>query len=129
MNVDSEFQLLSTDVVGILGATVTYSRSSGGTWSATTRTESGGSTNSYTLSANVEQTRQYTTNGSDGAMMVVEEVVYLLDAATLIALGIGPPKQGDLVTSNGYARRVVGEDLQVQDKMYRVTARSEKKKG
>jgi len=129
MTFDDEFQLLSTDNVGVFGRTITYRRVTGGTFSTTTGTESGASTTTYSLSAIESQTMRNVTNVMDGAQMMVDDVVYLIDAATFEGTSLGTPAQGDIIISNGVQRRVAGVNLQAQRKMYRIVCKSEEKPG
>lgn len=129
MTFDEEFQLLSTDNVGVFGKTITYRRTSGGTFSTTTGTESGNTTISQTFSAIESQTMRNVATTMDSGQMLVEDVVYLIDAATFQNTSLSAPAQGDIVISDGVQRRVSGVNLQAQRKMYRIVCKSEEKPG
>lgn len=125
MSWQDELQQLSDDVKGTFGESVTVTRRS----SQGVDVAAGAhvySEETATLTADVQERRQF---GDSGAR--VEELVYLFDVAAWAAsaLGAGGPREKDIITHGGIARRVVRIDLQVGGKVWRVTVRTEKKQG
>ena len=80
-----------------------------------------------TLRADKQSTQRFIRGAGGTGAVEMEETVFNFRASSVAATALETIKEGDVITKNGIARRVVGVTPQADDAMLRCVCRTEKR--